>query len=116
MPESTVPAAGLCVITMDPVAEQLSLTVALVVKDGSVAVQEVLSAIVVLAGQEMTGAVWSARTTLNVQLDALPDASVAVMVTTVVPGPVSTVPPAGLWLITKNPAGVQLSVTTALLM
>lgn len=69
---------------------------------------------VALAGQVMTGAVWSDRITLNVQLDELPASSVAVSVTTVVPAPESTVPAAGLCTTVINPAAVQLSVTAAL--
>jgi len=51
---------------------------------------------VVLAGQVMVGAVWSATVTRNEQVDELPAASVAVRVTIWLP--VKVVPAVGLWV------------------
>jgi hypothetical protein len=61
----------------------------------------------------MAGGVWSALTTLNVQVDAFPAASVAVSVTVVVPVPDTTVPAVGLCVMVIDPGAVQLSLTTA---
>ena len=58
----------------------------------------------------------STRLTLNVQLAELPEASVTVSVTVVVPTPDTAVPTAGDWVITREAAAVQLSFTVARLL
>jgi hypothetical protein len=65
------------------------------------------------AGQLMDGAVTSALVRVKLQEVELPAASVAVSVTVVVPTPVSTVPTAGDWVTTIEPAALQLSTTVA---
>jgi len=57
---------------------------------------------VVLAGQVMVGAVWSATVTEKEQVLELPAASVARMVTVFAPK-VTLVPEAGVWVIVGLP-------------
>jgi hypothetical protein len=54
------------------------------------------------------------RLTLNVHVPALPAASVAVKVTTVVPTPLTAVPAAGDCVIVNDPVAVQLSAAVAI--
>ena len=107
-PDSTVPAAGLCTTVIAPTAEQLSLNVAAVYA-GRVTLQDAFSGSVTLAGQVMTGEVWSVGMTWNVHDVLLPASSVAVKVTVVVP--VITVPAAGDWVTVTEAS--QLSAVVA---
>ena len=76
-----------------------------------VAEQLAPAATVVLAGQVMLGAVWSATVTRNEQVAVLPAASVAVRVTTC--EPVMVVPAAGLWVSFGLAEQLSVAVTEA---
>ena len=76
----------------------------------SVAVPDELRMRVVLPAQVSVGGVLSTLVTGIVQEEELPEASVTVIVTVLVPAPERTVPAAGDWVTTSDPEGVQLSL------
>lgn len=110
LPMTVVPVAGFCVLPMLAAAVQLSLAVAEVAKLVIVNWQLALAETVVLAGQAIVGAVWSATVTTNVQVFELPAASVARSVTVRLPR-FSKVPAAGVWVLVGE--AVQLSEAVA---
>jgi hypothetical protein len=100
--------SGLCVIVTVP--EQLSVAVALPVRLPRVLVQLAPLKKVIFGPQVITGGVLSITVTICVQVELLPERSVAVHIT--VAGP-SGKAGGALLVITIEPAAVQLSVAVA---
>jgi hypothetical protein len=94
------------------VPAQPSVAVASEVYDGIVPVQELFNTSVWFEGQVIAGGVLSTRVTVNVQVAVLPFASVAVMVTVVVPTPVNTVPAAGDCVLVTVPVHPSVAVAS----
>jgi hypothetical protein len=106
-----VPAAGLCVLVIDPEGVQLSVATALDATLGTGALHVLGSAAALEGGGQTTfGGVVSLTVKVVVQLLLLPAPSVAVTVTVCGPNP-TKVPAAGLCVLAIGP---QLSVAVAL--
>ena len=81
------PATGFCVFTIAPAGVQLSVTTSVVRKSGTSAWQLLLRLRVGFAGGIITGLVTSTTVTFIIEFELFPDASVAVIVTGVIPVP-----------------------------
>ncbi len=75
-----------------------------------------MAATVIFAGQVIRGAVTSFLSTVMLQVLSLPAASRTVKTTIIEPLPLTSAPAAGLCVITKEPVGVQLSLTVSRLL
>jgi len=95
------PAAGVCVFVIVPAAVQLSVAVNALTKSGTVAEQLAFANAVFGAVQlVITGAVWSAKNTVNEHVDELPFLSVTVKVITLELTDAAMIVPAGMLCVT----------------
>ena len=100
---------------MVPVPVQLSVAVNALIKSGTVAAQLAFANAVLGAVQfVITGAVWSAKNTVNVQVDELPFLSVTVNVITLDATDAAMIVPAGIFCVTLFVLNPQASALVTL--